>query len=362
MRTGSITSVDRLTVIAIAVMAYGGAYISHEIIGHCGMALVVGTKCKIISSTNIPLASMVALWKYNIIVAAGCAANFTIGLLCLWLLRGSRISRPAPRYFFWLLMCVNLFLASSYITAAPIIKFGDSFILIRDLPGQWFWRSAVALTGAALVYFCFQVCRRELGRLLGFGGPGASSIAWGLVVPAYLVGGIVTVTSAFFSELDQKLAQLQAAGGTFGLTIWLLLLPLVITGPAAGEVFQLRRSTGWIVAGALTAIIFIGVLGPGIAVAQSAPSFGLSPTFDEPSAPAMQTRVVQKALVACTLGNVAKLATRISGPRIYTTSLRATISRNSGRPPSGAPSQSPTYSPNSSTNRIRHPELITELR
>ena len=260
-------SVDRLTVIAIAIMAYAGAYISHEIIGHCGMALVVGTKCKIISSTNIPLASMVAMWKYNIIVAAGSTANFAVGLLCLWLLRSSRISRPAPRYFLWLLMCVNLFLASSYIAAAPIIKFGDSYILIRELPRQWFWRSAVTLTGAALVYFCFQLCRMELGRLLGFRGPTAPSIAWRLVVPAYIVGGIVTVTSAFFSELDQKLAQLQAAGGTFGLTIWLLLLPVVITGPAAGEVFHLRRSTGWIIAGALTAVIFIGVLGPGIAVA-----------------------------------------------------------------------------------------------
>ncbi len=267
MRTRSIASVDGLTVIAIAVMAYAGAYISHEIIGHCGMALVVGTKCKIISSTNIPLASMVEMWKYKIIVTAGCAANFAIGFLCLWLLRDSRISRPAPRYFFWLLMSVNLFLASSYIAAAPIIKFGDSYILIRDLPGQWFWRSAVSLTGAGLVYFCFQVCRMELGRLLGSGGPATPSIAGRLVVPAYLVGGIVTVTSAFFSELDQRLAQLQAAGGTFGLTVWLLLLPFVITGPAAGEVFQLRRSTGWIIAGALTAIIFICVLGPGIAIA-----------------------------------------------------------------------------------------------
>ena len=269
MRTRSIASVDTLTVIAIAVMAYAGAYISHEILGHCSMALVVGTKCKIISSTNIPLASMVEMWKYRIIVTAGCTANFAVGLLCLWLLRSSRISRPAARYFFWLLMCANLFLASSYIASAPIIKFGDSYILIRDLPGQWFWRSAVTLTGAALLYFCFRVCRTELGRLLGSGGSTARSIAWRLVVPAYLAGGIVTVASAFFSELDQKLAQLQAAGGTFGLTIWLLLLPLVITGPATGEVFQLRRSTGWIIAGALTAIIFIGVLGPGIAVAQT---------------------------------------------------------------------------------------------
>ena len=264
MRTHSIASADLLTVIAIAVIAYAGANISHEIIGHCGMALLMGTKCKMISSTNIPLASMVATWKYNIIVVAGCTANFTIGLLCLWLLRSAPVRRRALRYFLWLSMCVNLFLASAYIAAAPIIKYGDSYILIRDLSRQWLWRSVVALMGAVLIYFSFQVGRRELAKLIGFGGPAARSIAFRLVVPPYLAGGIVTVASALFSELDPRYAQLQAAGGTFGLTIWLLLLPLVISGPASGELFQIPRSIGWIVGGALMAVIFIAVLGPGI--------------------------------------------------------------------------------------------------
>ena len=266
VRTHSIAFVDRLTVIAIGVMAYAGANISHEIIGHCGMALVVGTRCTVLSSAYIPLASMVPMWKYNIIVAAGCTANFTVALISLGLLRSSRITQPVLRCFLWLLMCVNLFLASAYIAAAPIIKYGDSYIMIQNLPGQLFWRSAVALAGAVLVYVCFQVCRTELVRLIGFGGPAARSIAFQLVVPAYLAGGIVTVASALFSQLEAKFAQLQAVGGTFGLTIWLLLLPLTIRGPESGETFQIPRHVGWIVAGALTAVIFIGVLGPGISL------------------------------------------------------------------------------------------------
>jgi hypothetical protein len=265
VHTHSIAA-DRLTVIAIAVMAYAGVNISHEIIGHCGMALLVGTRCTVISSTNIPLASMPPMWKYNIIVAAGCTANFTIALICLALLRGSRISWSAPRYFLWLLMCVNLFLASTYIAAAPIIKYGDSYILIQNLPGQLFWRSAVVLVGVALIYVSFQVCRTELGRLIGFGGPAARSIGLQLVVPAYLAGGFVTVTSALFSQLDARLAQLQAAGGTFGLTIWLLLLPLRIPESERSATFQIPRSVRWILAGLLTAMIFIGVLGRGISL------------------------------------------------------------------------------------------------
>jgi hypothetical protein len=256
---------DRLTVIAIAVIAYAGVNVCHEIVGHCGMAALLGTKCKQFSSTDIPLVTMPPTWKYNIIVAAGCTANWTVGLLCFGLLRALRTT-PALRYFLWLFMCVNLFLPSTYMAAAPIIKYGDSYILIHDLPGELFWRSALVLAGATIGWFSFRLCRKELGRLIGCGGRAARSIAWALVVPAYITGGVATVASGLFSQLDFKWAQIQAAGGTFGLTVWLLLLPLVIPEGPAEHPFVLPRSIGWIVAGAIVGLIFIGVLGPGIAL------------------------------------------------------------------------------------------------
>jgi len=264
----AIRNIDRLTVIAIAVIAYAGVNITHEIIGHCGMALPMGTKCTIISSTNIPLATYPPAWKYNIIVVAGCTANFVVALISLVLLRRTGMASAALRYFLWLLMAVNLFLPSTYIAVAPIIRFGDPYILIQDLPGQIFWRLAVSLAGAAVLGISFWLCRKELGRLIGFGGRGERAIAWELVVPAYIAGGVLTVTSALFSQLDAKIAQLEAAGGTFGLMIWLLLLPLTMPQTAESEPAPLTiaRSIGWILAGALTAVIFIGVLGRGIAV------------------------------------------------------------------------------------------------
>jgi hypothetical protein len=259
---------DRFTVIAIAVIAYAGVNIGHEIIGHCGMAALVSAKCRLLSSTNIPLTVMPPTWKYNIIVMAGCAANWTIGLTCLGLLRTLRTNQPALRYFVWLLMCVNLLLPSTYMTVAPIIKFGDSYILISGLHWQFVWRSALVLSGAAICWLAFRVCRAELGKLIGVGGLAARSIAWELVLPAYVAGGIVTITSGLFSQLEFRWAQLEAAGGTFGLTFWLLLLPFGIPEPPRSEQppFRVPRSVGWIVAGALSALIFIGVLGPGISL------------------------------------------------------------------------------------------------
>lgn len=256
---------DRLTVIAIGVIAYAAVNVCHEIVGHCSVAALAGTKCTVISSTYIPLATQPPTWKYNVIVMAGSVANWTAGLACLGLLRALRTT-PALRYFLWLSMCVNLFLPATYMAAAPIIEYGDSYILIRDLPGQLFWRGALVSAGGAICWCSFRLCRAELGRLVGFGGRAARAVAWRLVAPAYVAGGVVTVASGLFSQLEFKWAQIQAAGGTFGLTVWLLLLPLSIPeAPASAEhQFAVPRSTGWIVAGALVGLTFIGVLGPGI--------------------------------------------------------------------------------------------------
>jgi hypothetical protein len=253
------------------LIAYAGVNVCHEIVGHCGTSALLGIKCRFISSTDIRLVKEITeipAWKYNIILVGGSTANWTIGLICLGLLRVWRTAQPALRYFLWLSMCVNLFLASTYMTVAPIIKYGDSYFLIYELSGQFIWRSAVVLAGAVICWLSFRLCRKELGKLIGCGGLAARSIAWELVVPAYLAGGIITVTSGLFSQLPAKWAQLQAAGGTFGLTAWLLLLPLSIPEePTPVEhPFIIPRSVGWIVAGALIGLTFIGVLGPGISL------------------------------------------------------------------------------------------------
>jgi hypothetical protein len=262
-------SPDRLTAIAIAAIAYAGLYICHEIVGHCGMASLVGNRCSLLSSINIPLVNKNIDFhsrQYHLILIAGSTANWTVGLICLALLRTRRAASPAWRYFLWLSMCVNLFLPSTYLLAAPIIKFGDAYLLIDNLPGQLFWRSVPALAGAAACWFSFRLCRKELSRLIGFGGPAARRVAWELVAPAYVAGGLVVVTSASLSALDFKIAQLEAAGGTFGLTAWLLLLPFSIPeAPESAEhPFTFPRSIRWIVAGAVITLTFIGVLGPGI--------------------------------------------------------------------------------------------------
>ncbi len=260
---------DRLTVIAIAVIAYAGVKFCHEIVGHCSMAALVGNRCRLLSVTYIPLVKEITdyhSWQYHLTLVAGSTANWAIGLICLGLLHAWRTAQPALRYFLWLSMCVNLFLPSTYLLAAPVIKYGDSYFLISDLPGQFIWRSVLVLAGAVMCWLSFRLCRAELVRLIGFGGRASRSIAWELVRPAYVAGGVITVAAGLFSQMEFKWAQFEAVCGSFGLTVWLLFLPLSIPeAPASAEhSFVIPRSIGWIVAGVLVGLTFIAVLGPGI--------------------------------------------------------------------------------------------------
>lgn len=260
------SSSDCFTVIAIAVMAYAGANITHEIIGHCGSAYVLGAKCIFISTTDLRIAPELPAWKFYINAFAGSAANWLVALVYLGLLRAWRKPSPALRCFLWLSICVNLFIPSTYLLVSPIIMFGDWYNIIYELPQQFVWRSSLTAAGAVACWFSFWLCRAELGKLIGFGGRAARSGAWTLVAPAYVAGGIVTVTAALFSPLAAKWSQLEAAGGTFGVTFWLLLLPLVVPGATTPmpHPFIVSRRVGWIAAGAICAIVFIGALGPGI--------------------------------------------------------------------------------------------------
>ena len=106
------TKSDRLTVMAIAIIAYASGNIAHEILGHCGTVALLGSKCTWISTTYIPGGIEYPSWRFRVVSIAGSATNWLLALICLGLLRRWRNPSPAWRYLLWLTCCVNLFIPS----------------------------------------------------------------------------------------------------------------------------------------------------------------------------------------------------------------------------------------------------------
>jgi len=125
----------------------------------------------------------------------------------------------------------------------------------------------MTLAGALLCWLSFRLCSSELSKLIGSEAKQARSTAWFLVVPAYFAGGIISVAAGLFGPLPLKWA-LFVSGGMFGVTFWLLLLPLrirIMMIPTQDS-FVISRNVGWLVVGILVASAFVFVLGRGFSL------------------------------------------------------------------------------------------------
>lgn len=123
------------------------------------------------------------------------------------------------------------------------------------------------VAGALACWLSFRLCSNELSKLISLEAEHARSTAWSLVVPAYVAGGTISIVAALLGPLPLKWA-LFVGGGMFGVTFWFLLLPLRVrarTVPTQDS-FLIPRSRAWIVTGALVALTFVFVLGPGLSL------------------------------------------------------------------------------------------------
>jgi hypothetical protein len=99
------------------------------------------------------------------------------------------------------------------------------------------------------------------------GGAGRIARARHLAVPSYWAGGVLYCTSSLFNPVGPSLLLISAAAASFGGASGLLWFHKWLLGdrfPLSSDLVDLDRRRVWLVAGALVAIVFVGVLGPGI--------------------------------------------------------------------------------------------------
>lgn len=92
-----------------------------------------------------------------------------------------------------------------------------------------------------------------------------------LTVVPYVAGGVLYVAAGLLNPESPMLVLISAAAASFGGASALAWMAQLLRNrerypPAGGAPLAIARSWTWLVAGALTALFFIGVLGPGIAL------------------------------------------------------------------------------------------------
>ena len=258
------------TIAAIAIAAYVLSNIVHEGLGHGGVCLAVGGR---------PVAISTAWFRCNeddvgrnaarAVSAGGTIANLVVGVVMLALVRRSSGS-PARRYFCWLLMMVSLLQAGGYLLVSPLAGFGDWASFVRGYAPGVAWPLKLGLTaiGLAISLFALQVGRRGLEPFVVSDGIMRKNAAKLLCWVSYFSAAVPFAIAAL-RDPERSIALSGLLAAHFGGTAWLAwVLPFTMKdtpgAPARGPTI-VDRSTGWLFAGGVAAVVCVLVLGPSVA-------------------------------------------------------------------------------------------------
>jgi hypothetical protein len=254
---------NTVTLIALGVLAFILADITHEALGHGLATLAVGGVPVLLTSSYFNASGHYSRW----IPAGGGIANLIVGLLALACTRLARKAAPSLLYFLILLAAFNLLLAAGYPFYSGIALFGDWAAVIAGHAPAWAWRALLMVSSVSLYWlflwwlavairpFCSANDRATLDRLRRI-----------TLIPFLAALVVACIAGAFNPRgwFNILAAAAPAAAASFGIT-QLDHFPAARTSdPASPLAGPIPRSSAWIAAAAIAAILFVGFLGPGI--------------------------------------------------------------------------------------------------
>jgi hypothetical protein len=253
---------DRLTVIAIAIVATVFADVIHEGLGHGGACLLTGGHPLALSTVHFECQG-----EGMLVAAGGTIANLIAGVV-FW--SAARFVKHSTRlrYFFWLSMTINLFGAGGYFLFSGVGNIGDWAQVVQGLQPAWLWRAGLTILGVVTYLFFMWIALLEMRPFLGPDHSERLSRARQLTLPAYFTDGILSCIAGLFNPVGMILVAISAAAASFGGASGLVWMDEWLRGPHISTTsFQmppLTRSYAWIAAAAILAAVFIAILGPGL--------------------------------------------------------------------------------------------------
>ena len=257
------TKPDLLTVAAIAIVATVIANFIHEGFGHGGMCVVTGGRPLVLSTVHFECSA-----DTRLVAAGGTLANLIFGALSWVAMRAVKQSAPW-RYFFWLLMTLNLFGVGGYFLFSGIGNIGDWAAVVAGLQPAWAWRVGLAALGIVAYFFLFvPLSLRELRPFLGKDAKVRVRRARRLTLVPYITGGVLSCAAGALNPVGPLLILISAAASSFGGNSGLAWMWTLLHGsriPSSEfQMPKIERSRGWIIAAVVVAIGFIMGLGPGV--------------------------------------------------------------------------------------------------
>jgi hypothetical protein len=259
---------DRLTLVALGVVAFIVADVSHEVVGHGLATLAVGGKVDLLTTCYVDSSGHYSKW----IPAAGGLTNLVVGLGSLAFLRVLPHLRSALRYFLILVAAFNLFFAVGYPAYSGIAQFGDWATVVSGLNPPWLWRVVLVVVAVAGYYASMRLLIEPMAPFAGAAEDEAATHSGQsrireITLTPYIASMVVACLAASLNPKGPMViltSGLPAAAAAFGLTQMDHLVSLRRPHASQSAIKPLQRSVPWIIAAAIVLTFFVVVLGRGV--------------------------------------------------------------------------------------------------
>lgn len=239
-----------VTAAAIAILAFIGATVSHEVLGHGGMCVALGGRVTLLTSVYFRCSR-----GWPLVDAAGPLMNLAVGTICWGILRVARSLPLTWQLFLGFALAFNLFWGSGYFIFSGLFDAGDWAYVLRDmaLRPAWFWRVVMVLAGIVLYFGSVTLTAKYL----------ASGVP---LVLCYAAVGVVSCAAALFSAGAVLPALHEAVKESFGVGIGLLLIASRRSRRSEPPAPALPLPAGgvWVIVAILVTLVFITTLGRGL--------------------------------------------------------------------------------------------------
>jgi len=256
-----MTPADRsstITAMAIAAIAYALADMVHEALGHGLVSLVVpGVKALSISTVALS-----AVGSSRLVAASGMVANVVVGSLMLWLFATRRQFTPGS-YFLWIFGAVNL-MNVGYLAYSGVLRSGDWFGVIADLPMQRAWQIGLIAGGVAGYMAVLRLLAATMAlqiRRFSLDGRDVRRV----IIVSYFAGSALIVLGAVMNPIESLILLSGVAVGFAGTCGLVPVAGWIEPTTADGATRAAVRFSGlWILCGVVVAAAFVLILGPGV--------------------------------------------------------------------------------------------------
>jgi hypothetical protein len=254
---------DTLSIIAIGMLAFIAADVTHEALGHGLAMLAAGAKPVLLTTCYFSSSGSLSRW----IPAGGGIANIVLGLLCLMALRIIRPRSQNVRYFFVLGVAFNLLFATAYPFYSGIAMFGDWAAVISGLSPALFWRVLLVAISVTSYFASLQLVASAIAPFCASNQPEALARLQRITLIPFIAAVATAGLAAAFNPMRPMIiltAGLPAAAAAFGLTQMDKFRRACRADQSVPHAGPVNRSLTWIVAAVIALAFFIGVMGPGI--------------------------------------------------------------------------------------------------